>query len=295
MNGKLRHFGLNAIVVLLLASLACSTTVPAQPAVDVNATATMQALAIQQTQIAMQATSAALSESMTKAAASPTPEPTATPVPTATPIPTATATPGPLVIEDDFSTDVGRWVECEECLIANGALYMGPFPSVDSAEGYTVICKDCGVVDEYRMEVDATYVSGASDRGFGLALWENEGYYIDLEITTWQTYGVWFYDKDEGKSWNAWSYLIDKPFKNSGSIRPGKLTNRIAVVVESRGGQRLATISVNGKTLESNLELLVGPGRVGFVVGLHSLGVSFDNFYFEGIPLKPSSASGRSG
>lgn len=292
--GKIRWM----VFALLLASLACSNAGPAStptPAIDVDATATMQSLAVQQTQVAMQATEVALSEAMTKAAASPTPEPTSTPVPTATTIPTATATPGPLVIEDDFSKDVGRWVECKECLVTSGALYMGPFPAVDSAEGYTVICKDCGVVDEYKMEVDVTYVSGASDRGFGFVLWENDGYYIDLEITTWQTYGVWFYDKDEGKSWNAWYYIMDKPTKRSGNIRAGKLTNRIAVEVENRGGERLATISVNGKVLQSNLELKVGPGRVGLVVGLHSLGVSFDNFYFEGIPLKAPRSSGGSG
>lgn len=283
------------VFALLAASLACSTSAPPTPVVDHAATATMQSLAVQQTQVAMQATEVALSEAMTRVAASPTPEPTSTPVPTATPIPTATVTPGPLVIEDDFSKDVGRWVECKECFVANGVLYMGPFPSADSAEGYTVICKDCGVVDEYKMEVDVTYVSGASDRGFGLVLWEDDGYYIDLEITTWQTYGVWFYDKDKGKSWNAWYYLLDKPFKQSGNIRAGKLTNRIAVEVENRGGQRLATISVNGKTLQNNLELKVGPGWVGFVVGLHSLGVSFDNFYFEGIPIKSPRPSGNEG
>lgn len=294
-----RHLKIVGIVfVILAASLACSTTIPAStaiPAADSGATATVQALSIQQTQVALQATSVALAEAMTQAAVSPTPEPMATTVPTATAIPTATPTPGPVVIEDDFSQDVGRWVGCEECFVANGVLYMGPFPSVDSAEGYKVICKDCGIVDEYSMEVDVTYVSGASDRGFGLLLWENDGYYIDLEITTWQTYGIWFYDREKGNSWNAWYYLMDKPFMNSGGIRPGKLTNHLVAVVKNQDDKRLATITVNGKPLQKNLELKVGPGRIGFVVGLHSLGVSFDNFYFEGIPLKSPQSSENNG
>ena len=288
MNSRHPKIG-GMVFVLLLASLACSTALPEPtPTVDFGATAKVQELIVEQTEAALHATSAALSESLTKAAASPTP------APTETPIPTATATPGPLVIRDDFSQDVGRWIGCAECAIENGALIMGPYPSVDSAEGYYAICKDCGVVDDYKVEVDVNYISGASDRGFGLLVWETDGYFIDLEITTWQTYGMWFYDKSKGNGWDAWFYVMDKPYMNSGSIRPGRLTNHLAIEVTRQGDKRMAAITINGKQLQS-IDLKTGPGQIGLMVGLHSLGISFDNFYFEGLPMKTPRSSGDNG
>jgi hypothetical protein len=142
------------------------------------------------------------------------------------------------------------------------------------------------------MGVDATYISGASDRGFGLMIWEDQGYYIDLEITTWQVYGMLFYNKKDG-FWYFANDEMDK-FLPSRSLRAGRLTNHIEVEVNLK--EKNVIIGINGKIVKSVvLKGNPGPGRVGLVVGLHSLGVSFDNFYFEGVPVTLPGSPGDNG
>lgn len=264
------------VLAALFFSGACASIIA--PGANVGATSTAQVLALGQTQTALQATSLALAGLITQQASA-----TVTSTLQATPLPvsTTTSTPGPVVIDDDFSQDVGRWQGCAQCLISDGVMYMGPYPAVDSGKGYTAICKDCGVAETYKMAVDVTYVSGASDRGFGLMLWENDGYYINFEISTWKSYSAWFYDKDQDDSWDAWSAIL--PVTTSSAIRPGRLSNRLAVVVSTQDGKKVAAVSINGRAIQPT-ELKGGSGQVGLVVGLHSIGVAFDNFHFEAAP-----------
>jgi hypothetical protein len=261
-----------ALLVFLLVS--CAPEATATP--DLQATAT--SLSLQQTMVALDATVQAYSASQTEAAKA-----TATPLPTATLSPTPTVTPGPLVIRDDFSSDTGRWIECGMCLIENGVLKMGPYPISDKGEGYLAICADCGVAQDYKMGVDATFKDGYTDRGFGLVLREQNGDYADVEITTWQVYGGWTYDK----STNLWGDLLGGDgWRSSGTLYPSYGTNRLEVEVKSQNGKSMLTVHINGQ-LVSTSEMPAISGRVGLVVGLHSLGVEFDNFYFEGytVPL----------
>ena len=263
------------LLILLVASCGQKETPPPTP--DLGATAT--SLSLQQTMIALDVTVQAYSAAQTEAARA-----TDTPIPTETPIPTAIATPGQIVIQDDFSTDTGRWIECGQCRIENGTLKMGPYPISDKGEGYLAICADCGVVQDYKMGVDATFVDGYTDRGFGLLLRESAGDYVDVEITTWQVYGAWIYDKSR----NAWgSILGGDPWKLSGTLYPSYGTNRLEVEVTSSGGTSTVNITINGQLVNTGTMPAVS-GRVGLVVGLHSLGVTFDNFYFEGTPIGPA-------
>lgn len=255
------------LLVLLLAS--CGPT--ATPTPDLQSTAT--SLSLQQTMVALDVTVQAYSAAQTEAAKA-----TATPLPTATLSPTPTVTPGPLVIRDDFSSDTGRWIECGVCRIENGALQMGPYPISDKGEGYFAICADCGIAQDYKMGVDATFKDGYTDRGFGLVLREDDGSYADVEITTWQVYGAWVYDK----STHAWGSLLgDDPWKLSGTLHPSYGTNRLEVEVKSQDGKSTFSIYINGQPVNT-AQMPAVSGRVGLIVGLHSLGVSFDNFYFEG-------------
>src|SRR5688572_10670697 len=201
--------------------------------------------------------------------------PTATPRPS----PTAVATAGPFVIDDDFSTLDARWQDCEICAVENGRMLMGPYPSSDSLRGYITICKDCGIAHEYKMSVDAIFLSGASDRGFGLVLRESEGNYIGLEITTWQVYGLWFFDSKNGETWYT---LLQKTFTPAASLRPGKIKNHIEVEVVASQVKRdkdLLRIRFNGILLNA-IEIPRDKGHVGLGLGLHSIRIAFDNFHF---------------
>lgn len=261
------------LFVLILFLAACGTK--ASPTPDVQATATW--LVIQQTMVALDMTVQAHAAAQTEAAKA-----TATPLPTATLSPTPTVTPGPLVIRDDFSSDTGRWTECGVCKIENGTLQMGPYPVSDKGEGYIAICSDCGTVQDFKMGVDATFKDGYTDRGFGLVLREIDGSYADVEITTWQVYGAWVYDKPK----HTWGSLLGgDPWKLSGSLYPSYGTNRLEVEVKSQGGKSALSIYINGQSVKTG-EMPAISGRVGLIVGLHTLAVTFDNFYFEGDAIR---------
>ena len=264
---------MKVLILILLLTAACGSAPTAAPTPDMQATGT--AIGLQQTMVALDATVQAYSALQTEAARA-----TETPLPTVTLTPTITVTPGPLVIADDFSTDVGRWVECGQCRIENGALHMGPYPISDKGEGYIAICSDCGIAQEYKMGVDATFSDGFTDRGFGLVIREEAGNYADVEITTWQVYGAWVYNK----SLNSWGNLLGgDPWKLSGTLYPSYGTNRLEVEVTTQGNNSVMSIRIN-EQLVNTAQFAVGSGRVGLVVGLHSLGVIFDNFYFEELP-----------
>ncbi|HLO28433.1 MAG TPA: hypothetical protein VK249_04825 [Anaerolineales bacterium] len=259
------------ILFFILAIFLSSCGTAASPTPDLQATGT--SLGLQETMVALNATVQAYSAAQTEAA-----RPTATPLPTATLSPTPTVTPGPLVIRDDFSSNTGRWIECGMCRIEEGVLHMGPYPVSDKGQGYMAICADCGIAQDYKMGVDATFKDGYTDRGFGLILREGNGNYADVEITTWQVYGGWVYDKSR----NSWGNLLGgDPWKLSGALYPSYGTNRLEVEVASQGGKSKLSIFINGQPINTT-EMPAFSGRVGLVVGLHSLGVVFDNFYFEG-------------
>jgi hypothetical protein len=274
MNNKkqfsfLKFILLNFILVILSG---CMANTPPTP--DVQTTATM--FSLNQTRAALDVTVQAYQAAQTEAARA-----TETPIPSPTSTPTQTATPGPTIIQDDFSTDSGRWVECGQCRIENGGLHMGPYPISNDGAGYIAICSDCGQPQDYKMGVDATFVDGYTDRGFGLVLREQNGSYLDVEITTWQVYGAWVFNKDK----NTWGTLFAEGWKATGSLRPSAQTNRLETEIISSGGKSTINIRINGD-LVSTTTSDAFTGRVGLVVGLHSLGVIFDNFYFEGYILQ---------
>jgi hypothetical protein len=271
---------------VLAVMLACGVTAP----LDSNATATAQAgqtqqqLQLEEQQQQMQQTGEALHAAATSLSATQTF--------IARPTPTASVTPGPVVIRDDFNQDTGRWTECDYCSLRDGVLYLGPVPSSDSARGYYAICKDCGQVEYFKMSVDAQFVEGASDRGFGLLYDESRGDYRDLEILTWQLYGLWHYDPTLKDSWDAWS--TDEGYQAAKYLRAGRQLNHIEMKVEPYDHPHVQntcedrlSIYINGK-FEHAVYIECKSGRVGLMVGLHSLGVSFDNFYFEAIPVPGS-------
>jgi hypothetical protein len=264
---KRRYASPLALVTLLFSALACDAAVNFYPAQE----------AVQTEMAVFLAATAAVSGTQTELA-----RPTPTPVARLTPTPVST--PGPYVIEDDFSTLNPRWQGCAVCAVKGGRMLMGPYPSSDSLRGYIAICKDCGSVREYKMSVDAVFLSGASDRGFGFVLREWDGNYIALEITTWQVYGVWFFDAGDKETWYT---LLKKTFVPTGSLRPGKIKNHIDVEVAASRVDKdkdLFKISFNGVPLNT-IEIPRGKGHVGLGVGLHSIGIAFDNFHFESLPV----------
>jgi hypothetical protein len=264
---KRRYASPLALAVLFFSTLACAAVTELYP--DQEAVKTQMA--------AMQGATAAVAGTQTELA-----RPTTTPIPR--PSGTAVSTPGPIVITDDFSTLDPRWQSCAACRVKDGRMLMGPYPSSSSTRGYVAICKDCGIVREYKMSVDAVFLSGASDRGFGFVLREWDGSYITLEITTWQVYGVWFFDSKDKETWYT---LLKKTLVPSSSLRPGRIKNHIDVeVVASREkkDKDLLKISFNGVPLRT-IEIPRGDGHVGLGVGLHSIGVAFDDFRFESMPL----------
>ncbi len=260
---------------LLLA--ACQVSAPD------SATRTAEYLNVRQTELVIQGTEAALSAMETQLAAPPTATPTAPALPTPTRAPTRT--PGPVVIYDDFSFDTGLWDDCGVCDVKKGELVMGPYPSSNTGAGYVSLCGDCGALQDYTIGVDGRFIDGYTDRGYGLVLRYDEatGDYVDLELTTWQVYGVWAYDA-KNKSWSSpsggWRYAP--------ALYPSYGTNRAEVRVHGDS----AEIVINDVTVYVLEDLPQGPGRVGLMVALHSMEVGFDNFLLE-IPEGQPGGSGN--
>lgn len=265
-------YSLALFLPFLLWMSGCTSNTPPTP--DIQATTTM--FSLNQTRAALDVTVQAYQAAQTEAARA-----TETPIPSPTLTPTPTATPGPTIIQDDFTTDTGRWIECGQCKIENSGLQMGPYPISNDGGGYIAICRDCGQPQDYKMGVDATFIDGYTDRGFGLLLREQDGSYVDAEITTWQVYGIWSFDKQK----NTWGSFLTDGWSLTGNLRPGAATNRLEVEVTSSKGISTMNIRVNGELVSSPTMNAVS-GRVGLVVGLHSLGVIFDNFYFEGYTIQ---------
>jgi len=248
-----------------------------------SATQTAQSLEVRQTELAIQGTAAVLSAAETQLAAPATATATVLPSPTSTRRPTGT--PGPVVIYDGFLRDTGRWADCGVCEYRDGELIMGPYAPSGVPAGYLTLCDDCGVVEDYTLSVDGRFVDGYTDRGFGLILRYDPatGSYVDLEITTWQVYGVWAYDAVK-KTWSSpslgWRYAP--------ALYPSYGTNRVEVKVTGP----LAEIRLNDVNVLVVEDLPAGPAGVGLTVGMHSMQVGFDNFQLE-VPLTPAGGGGN--
>ncbi len=239
----------------------------------------------------------------TAAAASPTPAPTSTPtpVPTApptptpppaspTPSPTSSPTPAPttfyyndkglLAFEDDFSVQTDAWSGCPDCVWKDGKLTMGPYkPGVDN-DFHTIICDACGERPYYRLAADVTFTEGYGDRGFGLLISQTSSEIMDLEITTFQTSVLWDYDL----ATKQWTRLRTKPdVVFNGSVKAGEATNRLEIVAESayKEGTTDYLVKINGRTTAILYGKPSQSGKVGLVVGWHTIGVAFDNFEYE--------------
>ena len=217
------------------------------------------------------------------------PTPTDPPAPTATRRPTST--PGPVALTDDFSRDSGIWGECEVCTYEGGTLHFGPFPTSGARMQHNIVCEACGMVTNYRMGVDVTYIDGPSERGFGLmARWSDEEL-ITYEVTTWQTLDLWRYDNDISQ----WTW-INGTF--SGSVRPGKQLNHIELqALTNPSGTVDFSLTVNGRTPIVVFSQPAEVGAVGLTLYGHAIEVAFDNFEFEtdDTPVFPSGAPGSSG
>ena len=152
-------------LVLLVALVSCA---PSEQAI---------AQAIAETQAA---SAAELPASPTDKPLAPTP--TDPPAPTATRLPTST--PGPVALTDDFSRASAIWGDCEVCTYEGGTLRFGPFPTSGARMQHNIVCEACGMVTNYRMAVDVTYIDGPSERGFGLMARWNDEELVTYEVTT---------------------------------------------------------------------------------------------------------------
>jgi hypothetical protein len=229
----------------------------------------------------------------TAAAASPTPTetpvpPTATVTPTLPPtetptiIPTATLA-GPIVYKDDFSEHNSNWKGCVVCRWQDGALLMGPYKvnGDGSNQSHAAICLPCGKKTYYRIAVDALFADGFADRLFGLLVGDGKKYITYVGISPMQIavlargdYEKGYYDLLNASTENVFSKLV----------RPGKLVNRIEIIVSPAGaGTADFTMKINGKVSYVASKLPVEPSEVGLYLDWHSIGAAFDNFEFEEI------------
>jgi hypothetical protein len=246
--------------------------------------ATAQALSLKQTEVALQGTSAALAAAETALAASPTPSPRP---PTATARVIPSATPGPAILYDGFDVNDGRWSGCSHCRYDGGELLIGPYEPSEGIAGFPVVCGDCGLLTDFDLAVDARFVDGYSDRGFGLLLRyeEESGRYLDLELTTWQVFGAWSYDP----GLKAWG-VLGTGWQYAPSMFPSYHDNHVEV--QARGSR--LQVDLNGVTVHVYEDLPAGPAQVGLIVGFHSIQAAFDNFLLTvyGDGVTPPGGSG---
>jgi hypothetical protein len=201
--------------------------------------------------------------------------PTETPAPTNTPLPTPTK--GPIIIDDDFSTDTGRF-KCETCIVEGGELTMGPFAMVDSYKPFVALCNDCGSIKNYKMSVDTWYNSGNSQFGWGLVVRQDEKTTYLLAASSWLVYNVFSFDLNTASSGGrGYRTLIGNWSK--GGLVAGRGINHFEVVMEDSS----MAISINGMLIR-NLDLKASSGQVGLWVGNWETSALFDNFHFEELP-----------
>jgi hypothetical protein len=174
-----------------------------------------------------------------------------------------------------MARDEGNWLNCEVCGWKNGALLLGPYPVSGAYLQQYTICGPCGWVTHYRASVDATYLEGPSERGYGLLLRLTDEYLTTLEITPWQTLNVWKQDIDSGE----WTW-INGMF--TGAVKAGRSTNHIEVDVHgTQLGRSDISITINGSTVLVVFNQPADESPIGLTLYGHALQVRFENFEFE--------------
>lgn len=240
------------LVVILILSLSCSIdmgTTPTEAPVVIPPTAIVKSTAI---------------------------PPTPIPIPTETPIPpTAVPTKGPTIIDDDFSTDVGRF-KCDNCVIDGGSLTIGPFPMVDSWKPFVALCNDCGSHPNYKMSAETWYAAGNSNRGFGIVVRQDKKYTYLVAMSSWQLYTVFEFDQTAGGG-AGYRSLIGNWSK--GGLGPGRAVHFIDILMKNGS----MTLTIN-KDFSRVIDLPSGSGEVGLWVGSWETSASFDNFHYEELP-----------
>jgi hypothetical protein len=209
------------------------------------------------------------------------PTPTETSIPTNTPLPTAI--PGPVVVTDDFSAQSDVWGECKHCEWKNGALLFGPYPPTGNGEDqiFYLICEACGLNTYYRVSADVTFTDGYGDRTFGMLAGLSENKEL-ISAGTVSTYKHALYESFD----YTLSQWVTGTFKVFNAVSAGRGINHIEVEIKPASSPDHADITV--RVNESNLIFLyntpVEPSWAGLYLGWHTVGASFDNFYYEEIP-----------
>jgi hypothetical protein len=221
---------------------------------------------------------------------SPTLTPTITPSPTPTLTPTVTPTPGPVTFHDDFSqANIMAWSACEKCALKDGRLMFGPFePKNNMGEQFNVvICESCGEHVYYRESVDVSYISGPTDRFYGLIA----GVTIDPEntlqrvvylgISTWQVYVIRDYAYKDG-------ILKELNSNLTGYLNPGVAANHIEIAVKPSAQPNLVDIyfTMNNGVIYVLYSQPAVPTKAGFGMSFHSMTVAYDNYAYEELPAK---------
>ncbi len=223
----------------------------------------------------------------------PLPPPDTQPPPTKAPIVAPTQ---PQVVEaptdvsaftggfDDFSSDYGGWEVFDGAAIADGVFYLGEFADCadvgsDNPFGCFTQCLVCGTLSVYDMQVDAQYVSGVTDRTFGMVLrfvdFDNNGlvdpgdYYLDFELSIYDQYFVSWEHMPNG----GWTRVFDAFDSN---IRGGGKVNTLRAVAQNGGAD--IDFYINGGYANGVTGVPYTEGTVGLLVGGRALQVAFDNF-----------------
>ena len=185
---------------------------------------------------------------------------------------------------DDFSSDYGGWEVFDGAGISNGLYYLGEFADCsdvgsDNPFGCFTQCLACGSLSAYDMQVDAQYVSGVTDRTFGLVLrfvdFDNNGlvdpgdYYLDFELSIYNQYFVVWEHMPNG----GWTRVFDTFDSN---IRGGGKVNTLRAVTTNSGAD--VDFYINGGYANGVVGVPYTEGTVGLVVGGRALQVAFDNF-----------------
>jgi hypothetical protein len=134
----------------------------------------------------------------------------------------------------------------------------------------------------YDMQVDSGYVSGVTERTFGMVLRfvdnngnglvDSDDYYLDFELSIYDKYFIIWEHNTDGK----W-YVIDQ--KTDDSILAGRKVNNLRAVASNDGSD--IDIYLNGSWVDGVTGIPFKEGTVGLVVGGRAMQAAFDNFSFQ--------------
>jgi S1-C subfamily serine protease len=201
--------------------------------------------------------------------------------------PANTISSAPQSFTDDFSADKNNWEIFDGAQIQDGIFYLGQFADCadvgsDQPFGCFTQCLTCGLANTYDMQVDSAYVSGVTERTFGMVLRfvdnngnglvDSDDYYLDFELSIYDKYFVIWEHRTDGK----W-YVIDQ--KTDGSILPGRKANNLRAVASNGGAD--VDIYLNGNWVDGVTGIPYKEGTVGLVVGGRAMQAAFDNFSFQ--------------